>query len=222
VVESSALLKRRTPKGYRGFESLPHRQLSGPRITERSFWPCSFEPGDSNAVRLAGRVTRRGQNPAFAGSFQRAKAPLWVIPPSPPPTENGRGAACFPGPAAPVLARALAQEWAWGMGALLPPFPSFPSFSWISWSRLPSPPSHGAEEGSPFAVASGSLPGSLFAIPRHNQPLPTQNRRWPKQRTNGDPYENPLPERESDSVRVGKHNRISPVFFAPSGPNVWG
>jgi hypothetical protein len=28
VVESSALLKRRTPKGYRGFESLPHRQLS--------------------------------------------------------------------------------------------------------------------------------------------------------------------------------------------------
>jgi len=27
VVESSALLKRRTPKGYRGFESLPHRCL---------------------------------------------------------------------------------------------------------------------------------------------------------------------------------------------------
>jgi hypothetical protein len=27
VVESSALLKRRTSKGYRGFESLPHRQL---------------------------------------------------------------------------------------------------------------------------------------------------------------------------------------------------
>jgi hypothetical protein len=25
VVESSALLKRRSPKGYRGFESLPHR-----------------------------------------------------------------------------------------------------------------------------------------------------------------------------------------------------
>jgi hypothetical protein len=30
VVESSALLKRRTSKGYRGFESLPHRC---PRIT---------------------------------------------------------------------------------------------------------------------------------------------------------------------------------------------
>jgi len=27
VVESSALLKRRSPKGYRGFESLPHRQF---------------------------------------------------------------------------------------------------------------------------------------------------------------------------------------------------
>ena len=25
MVESSALLKRRSPKGYRGFESLPHR-----------------------------------------------------------------------------------------------------------------------------------------------------------------------------------------------------
>ena len=25
MVESSALLKRHTPKGYRGFESLPHR-----------------------------------------------------------------------------------------------------------------------------------------------------------------------------------------------------
>jgi hypothetical protein len=28
VVESSALLKRRTPKGYRGFESLPHRHFN--------------------------------------------------------------------------------------------------------------------------------------------------------------------------------------------------
>ena len=28
MVESSALLKRRTPKGYRGFESLPHRFLN--------------------------------------------------------------------------------------------------------------------------------------------------------------------------------------------------
>lgn len=27
MVESSALLKRRTPKGYRGFESLPHRSI---------------------------------------------------------------------------------------------------------------------------------------------------------------------------------------------------
>jgi hypothetical protein len=31
VVESSALLKRRSPKGYRGFESLPHRFHRGKR-----------------------------------------------------------------------------------------------------------------------------------------------------------------------------------------------
>ena len=28
MVESSALLKRRTSKGYRGFESLPHREFN--------------------------------------------------------------------------------------------------------------------------------------------------------------------------------------------------
>ena len=32
MVESSALLKRRSPKGYRGFESLPHRSPMKPRI----------------------------------------------------------------------------------------------------------------------------------------------------------------------------------------------
>jgi hypothetical protein len=30
VVESRALLKLRAPKGHRGFESLPHRQLEKP------------------------------------------------------------------------------------------------------------------------------------------------------------------------------------------------
>jgi hypothetical protein len=33
VVESSALLKRRTPKGYRGFESLPHRSTRNEALT---------------------------------------------------------------------------------------------------------------------------------------------------------------------------------------------
>ena len=33
MVESSALLKRRSPKGYRGFESLPHRH----RISDLRF-----------------------------------------------------------------------------------------------------------------------------------------------------------------------------------------
>jgi hypothetical protein len=40
VVESSALLKRRSPKGYRGFESLPHRSLVIPSEVEES--PITF------------------------------------------------------------------------------------------------------------------------------------------------------------------------------------
>jgi hypothetical protein len=49
VVESSALLKRRSPKGYRGFESLPHRfvQLSVRRgICRVSARINSYELGD--------------------------------------------------------------------------------------------------------------------------------------------------------------------------------
>ena len=34
MVESSALLKRRSPKGYRGFESLPHRVAYYQALTE--------------------------------------------------------------------------------------------------------------------------------------------------------------------------------------------
>jgi hypothetical protein len=47
VVESSALLKRRSSKGYRGFESLPHRFHSHP--------PCvaAFFP-DWRTINLAG------------------------------------------------------------------------------------------------------------------------------------------------------------------------
>ena len=39
MVESSALLKRRSPKGYRGFESLPHRfprKITGRVAAQRS------------------------------------------------------------------------------------------------------------------------------------------------------------------------------------------
>ena len=41
MVESNALLKRRSPKGYRGFESLPLRQLANSlktnQLTKREF-----------------------------------------------------------------------------------------------------------------------------------------------------------------------------------------
>jgi len=37
-----------------------------------------------NAGRLAGRVTRMGENPAAAGSLCRAKAQPWISPPPPP------------------------------------------------------------------------------------------------------------------------------------------
>lgn len=36
MVESSALLKRRSPKGYRGFESLPHRIIRELLVTDLS------------------------------------------------------------------------------------------------------------------------------------------------------------------------------------------
>ena len=40
MVESNALLKRRSPKGYRGFESLPHRSsIDGLLITRRPLVP---------------------------------------------------------------------------------------------------------------------------------------------------------------------------------------
>jgi hypothetical protein len=55
VVESSALLKRRTPKGYRGFESLPHRHVLDLVNRAPPPHPSRRSSGDSNAVRLAGR-----------------------------------------------------------------------------------------------------------------------------------------------------------------------
>jgi hypothetical protein len=45
VVESSALLKRRSPKGYRGFESLPHRASSEVREDNK--------PGTSRIARIS-------------------------------------------------------------------------------------------------------------------------------------------------------------------------
>jgi hypothetical protein len=49
VVESGALLKRCTSKGYRGFESLPHRCFSDPiRTNPEAYWrPAYFFEGEA-------------------------------------------------------------------------------------------------------------------------------------------------------------------------------
>ena len=68
MVESSALLKRRTPKGYRGFESLPHRALDFEGLTLATLqsiknlhkWIC----GLTAALERAGR---RWQGHRLAG-----------------------------------------------------------------------------------------------------------------------------------------------------------
>ena len=49
MVESSALLKRRTSKGYRGFESLPHRQIPDSANRSLSQHPALSRTGDSNS-----------------------------------------------------------------------------------------------------------------------------------------------------------------------------
>jgi serine/threonine protein kinase/Tfp pilus assembly protein PilF len=70
VVESSALLKRRTPKGYRGFESLPHRSLEWRCQSEQTSFalansdPTSSDPTlpvTSGAVRVVGGYEIEGE-----------------------------------------------------------------------------------------------------------------------------------------------------------------
>ena len=101
-------LENRQAERPREFESHPLRQTVDAAGTLIGRSPECFRSGDSNganweaatwmgrperrvsgservnAVRLAGRVTRMGENPAAAGSLSRAKARLWIIPPPPP------------------------------------------------------------------------------------------------------------------------------------------
>ncbi len=69
------------PKG--GIAQLVERQLC--KLDVRGSNPLASISkrnggGDENAVRLVGLVTRKGYNPAAAGSLSRAKAQLWIIP----------------------------------------------------------------------------------------------------------------------------------------------
>jgi hypothetical protein len=52
VVESSALLKRRSPKGYRGFESLPHRCLDYHGVTHSHYKSITLEHNKGTEIRL--------------------------------------------------------------------------------------------------------------------------------------------------------------------------
>ena len=55
MVESSALLKRRTSKGYRGFESLPHRHLHFfpvRRLSRRSLGEGGFDWWGASRARV--------------------------------------------------------------------------------------------------------------------------------------------------------------------------
>ncbi len=69
MVESSALLKRRSPKGYRGFESLPHRfsEKSGERELHNR---CEHSPSGGMRTRKGGFDRLRGSALAEAGQSE--------------------------------------------------------------------------------------------------------------------------------------------------------
>src|SRR5688500_16113872 len=72
------LLRDHSPEPKRSFGNPSLTASSTPSIlpaASTSLTPPSQR--DENAVRLVGRVTRQGYNPAFAGSLSRAKAQLW-------------------------------------------------------------------------------------------------------------------------------------------------
>ena len=59
MVESSALLKRRAPKGYRGFESLPHRFHRNEALTVE--WAMITTRSYNNFVGVTGVGENRVQ-----------------------------------------------------------------------------------------------------------------------------------------------------------------
>ena len=87
MVDGSGL-ENRQGASPRGFESHPLRPFSSTIDGKTALVLAHLNVGDSNAVRLAGRVTRQGYNPAFAGSFSRAKAKRWIIHAWQPPSDD--------------------------------------------------------------------------------------------------------------------------------------
>ena len=65
MVESSALLKRRSPKGYRGFESLPHRQLPVPLLETSSVFCFIVRVLAAKSHRIQAFLARRSPGTYF-------------------------------------------------------------------------------------------------------------------------------------------------------------
>ena len=81
MVDGSGLENRQS-ESSRGFESHPLRHINF--FGKPSSVVCSGgsrTSGDSNKVRLVGRLSRKGSK---RSSNSRAKAQLWIIPPPPP------------------------------------------------------------------------------------------------------------------------------------------
>ena len=86
---TSAIEIRNSTAG--GIAQLVERQLckldvrgSNPLASKSPIWS-----GDENVVRLVGRLSRKGYNPASAGSLSRASAKRWIIP-LPPIIKTGK------------------------------------------------------------------------------------------------------------------------------------
>ena len=82
MVESSALLKRRTPKGYRGFESLPHRQLEDILSIQCSILVLRSHEPEIRTLFDRWGAERTGYKKALRLEPTRS---VWIIPPSPKP-----------------------------------------------------------------------------------------------------------------------------------------
>jgi hypothetical protein len=64
VVESSALLKRRSPKGYRGFESLPHRVFQRRKRENPCIRMLTHKPGVEPVIPKKDQAIDYAQNRA--------------------------------------------------------------------------------------------------------------------------------------------------------------
>jgi hypothetical protein len=213
VVESSALLKRRTPKGYRGFESLPHRSLSRETELRRLFssWRILIR------TSVLGSPQRRS---AFRKDRSRVRAEvIWrrhaLVPcrgSNASPSLNGLRAGRLhrssgTGPAAEC---SLLPAWVWRSAPLSAS--TFPSSFSSSPSRARSALAPADEAHFRFGAASTLLQNS-YSTWSSSLPIPTPGRQWLGRQSSDNAWTKvPPPVRESGSRPRGKHNRRVPIL----------